>query len=201
MSEVVFLIGCGGHARSVADVLVSNCPEVRVVFVDENAHDGERILGFETMKGLPPDAGAYHVALGDSKLRERFFSKSCISIVSSDSYISRSAYLGVGVFVGHSAHIGPEARLGDGCIANTRCIIEHEVRIGSYCHLSVNSTLLGRVTIGSHVFVGAGAVIRDGIQICSNVMIGAGAVVVKDIAIPGTYVGNPARLLSGRSGS
>jgi acetyltransferase-like isoleucine patch superfamily enzyme len=36
------------------------------------------------------------------------------------------------------------------------------------------------------------------VRIADDVVIGAGAVVTKDITAPGTYAGNPARLLSSR---
>lgn len=51
-----------------------------------------------------------------------------------------------------------------------------------------------KTNIGNHVSIGSNATILP-VNICDNVVIGAGAVVTKDITIPGTYVGNPARKL------
>ena len=48
--------------------------------------------------------------------------------------------------------------------------------------------------IGNHVSVGTNATILP-VTICDHVVIGAGAVVTKDIAQPGIYAGNPARLI------
>lgn len=48
--------------------------------------------------------------------------------------------------------------------------------------------------IGSRVSIGSNATILP-VFICDNVVIGAGAVVTKDITQPGTYAGNPARLI------
>ncbi|NOH80811.1 N-acetyltransferase [Vibrio sp. RE86] len=48
--------------------------------------------------------------------------------------------------------------------------------------------------IGKHVSVGSNATILP-VTICDNVVIGAGSVVTKDIVVPGTYVGNPAKLI------
>ena len=50
----VVILGCGGHARSVADVLLDLHADAEVVFVDENAAEGERILGCAE----PPEAFA-----------------------------------------------------------------------------------------------------------------------------------------------
>jgi acetyltransferase-like isoleucine patch superfamily enzyme len=57
-----------------------------------------------------------------------------------------------------------------------------------------NKDLWRSTTIGNRVSIGSGAVILP-VTICDDVVIGAGAVVTKDIAVPGSYVGNPARLL------
>lgn len=48
--------------------------------------------------------------------------------------------------------------------------------------------------IGNHVSIGSNATILP-VRICDHVVIGAGAVVTRDIATPGVYAGNPARLI------
>jgi acetyltransferase-like isoleucine patch superfamily enzyme len=49
-------------------------------------------------------------------------------------------------------------------------------------------------TIGNHVTIGTHATVLP-VTICDNVIIGAGSVVTHNIKQPGTYAGNPARLL------
>lgn len=51
----------------------------------------------------------------------------------------------------------------------------------------------GRTLIESNVSIGSNATILP-VKICSGAVVGAGAVVTKDITIPGTYLGNPAKL-------
>jgi acetyltransferase-like isoleucine patch superfamily enzyme len=48
--------------------------------------------------------------------------------------------------------------------------------------------------IGNNVSIGSNATIMP-TTICDGVVIGAGAVVTADIAVPGIYAGNPARML------
>lgn len=48
--------------------------------------------------------------------------------------------------------------------------------------------------IGNRVSIGSNATILP-VSICDGVVIGAGAVVTKDIARPGIYAGNPAKLI------
>jgi acetyltransferase-like isoleucine patch superfamily enzyme len=52
-------------------------------------------------------------------------------------------------------------------------------------------------SIGNRVSIGSGATILP-VSICDDVVVGAGAVVTKDIAVAGSYAGNPARLLTRR---
>jgi len=48
-------------------------------------------------------------------------------------------------------------------------------------------------TIGNRVSIGSNVTLLP-VSICDDVVIGAGAVVTRDITVPGTYLGNPARL-------
>lgn len=58
-----------------------------------------------------------------------------------------------------------------------------------------NRSLWRSTSIGNNVSIGSNATILS-VRICDDVVIGAGTVVTKDITKPGTYAGNPARLLN-----
>lgn len=200
------IIGCGGHARSVADVAIDNHSELEIRFYDENAIFGEQLFEKDgKFQAFPLQSMdneieiPIFIAIGDNYLRhkyaEQFIGKKICSIISKRAYVSKFANIDIGNFVGAGAHVGPEVHIGVYNIINTHAIIEHETVIGDYCHISVNSTVCGRCVVGNEVFVGAGAVVRDKIHICDNVVIGANAVVVKNITSPGVYVGNPAKAI------
>ncbi len=202
--EGLVIIGCGGHARSVADVALS-CGIKCLSFIDKNAKVGETIFGFEVKKKIINNSlpgWKYFAAYGDNHIR-----KLEIQGLSTKGYhlakiISKSATIGInsniedGCFIGHHAHLGPKANISIGCIINTSAVVEHDCYVGSYSHISVNTTLCGKVIIGENCFIGAGATVIDGVSICANVVIGAGAIVINNIENPGTYVGVPARLVS-----
>lgn len=195
MGNKFCIIGCGGHARSVADVILSNASFAQLIFVDENARDGETIFGFPVVKALPSDAENIFVAVGNNeKRRELANEKRLISIVAKSASVSPTAVVADGCFIGAGAHIGPFARIGKGTIVNTNAVVEHEVCVGSFCHFAPNTTVCGRTTVGDNVFLGAGATVKDSMKICSDVVIGAGGVVVKNITQAGTYVGVPAKI-------
>lgn len=197
----IIIIGCGGHARSAADVVIDNDPEAEIIFYDNNARKNEKIFGryfILPLKKINLCGQNFFIAIGDNSERKKLFGKLCkmnginIAIISRRSYVSSSAVIEPGAFIGESSHVGPCVRIGTNTIINTGAIIEHEAEIGSFSHVSVNAAICGRCKIGSNVFVGASAVIKDKISVCDGVTIGAGAVVVKNIKEPGIYVGVPA---------
>lgn len=197
----LYIIGCGGHARSVADVYLSLDTAHTIVFFDENARKGEKIFGYDVLKlsDYNENTGVdYFVALGDNEKREKLFIKyegngHIVSILSNSAYISEFAELGKGIFVGNFTHVGPEVEIGDNTIVNTASVIEHGVKIGAHSHIAPNVAISGNTVIGKRNFIGVGASIKDGISICDNVIIGAGSVVIANIYEGGTYVGCPAK--------
>lgn len=83
----------------------------------------------------------------------------------------------------------------DGVKIDSHVNIGHHSIIGENTVIACGSVIGGSVTIGKNCMLGLGAIIRSGVSICKDVMIGMGAVVVKDITKPGTYIGNPAKLI------
>jgi sugar O-acyltransferase (sialic acid O-acetyltransferase NeuD family) len=200
----LYVLGFGGHARSVADVAVA-AGITRLVFVDENARPGETFADLPAIVALPasPEAAwQLFPASGDNAQREQQVAGARLPIA---TLIAPSAYLGLraeimpGAFIAHRAHVGPAARVGRGTIVNTGAQVDHESVIGDFSHVSVNATVAGRCRIGAFVMVGAGATVIDRVSVCDHVVIGAGATVVRDITEPGTYVGTPARRLPARN--
>ena len=197
MSKFI-LLGAGGHARSVADVILSSYKKPEIIFFDSNAKTKGSLYGFEVVNTFPANfKEPIIIAIGDNHIRKRIFDKSSGlkfgTVISSRAYISERSKIGEGVFIGNFSHVGPEAEIGDNTILNNNVIIEHEVKIGKHCHVAPNAAISGRCVLGDLVFVGVGATIINNINICSNVTIGAGATVKDHITEPGTYVGTPAR--------
>lgn len=200
----LIILGFGGHARSIADVALS-IGFKSLIFIDENAKEGETFLGFKVLRDLPddiPDNWLFMPAAGDNQKRQNQVQfihsaqKSIATIISKSATIGYGAKLSAGCFVAHHAHIGPMSSIGRACIINTGAIIEHECVVDDFAHLSVNSVLLGRSTLGKFVFLGAGTTVINGISISDQVTIGAGGVVVKSIYKSGVYVGIPAKLIT-----
>ncbi|HSW93398.1 MAG TPA: NeuD/PglB/VioB family sugar acetyltransferase [Gammaproteobacteria bacterium] len=196
LKKSLVIYGCGGHARSLADVALSNGIE-QLIFVDNDARDNEKQFGFDVVKNFSLEKTTECIlALGDNKQRAALFDSlknNIISLISIHAHIGKNAEIAKGVFVGNGAHIGPNAKIGENTIINTHAVVEHDCVIGKHSHISVNAVVAGKSTVGDFVMIGTGATVIDRIKMCSHVTVGAGAVVVRDITEPGTYVGVPAR--------
>ena len=117
--------------------------------------------------------------------------------------------IGSNCFVGPFVEIQTGAVIGNNCKIQSHSFICDLVTIGDHCFIGhgvmfVNDkfsnggpalgdrTLYGLTNIGNNVSIGSNATILP-VNICDDVVIGAGAVVTKDISVPGTYAGNPAK--------
>lgn len=197
----LLILGCGGHARSMADVALK-AGYVELLFIDEQARPRETLLGFPVHKGLPerlPTSWECFPGSGDGHRRatqiERLDTQDwpVATLISPLATLGAGSSVGRGSAVGHHAHVGPLACVGTGCIINTGAAVEHDCRVGDYTHVSVHATLAGTSRIGRFCMLGAGATVIDRVNIADNVCIGAGAVVVAPIERAGTYVGVPVR--------
>jgi acetyltransferase-like isoleucine patch superfamily enzyme len=120
--------------------------------------------------------------------------------------------IGDDCFIGPFTEIQKDVRIGARTRVQSHAFVCELVTIGEDCFIGhgvmfINDTFshggpargrkeLWRSTvIGNRVSIGSGATILP-VRICDNVVVGAGAVVTKDIAVAGSYVGNPARLLT-----
>lgn len=114
-------------------------------------------------------------------------------------------------FVGPFVEIQAGVRIGNRCRIQSHAFICELVEVGDDCFIShgvmfINDPFLRDgpargdrslwrgTRVGNNVSIGTSATILP-VSICDNAVIGAGAVVTRDITRPGTYAGNPARLI------
>ena len=199
MSEKVILIGGGGHAKVIADI-VHACGDRVVGILDDALEKGTLIQGVPVV-GTAIEAPLFTdcrfvVAVGNNTIRRRIVEAlelSWYTAVHPSAVISPSATIGQGSVVMPMSVINAGARVGCHCIINTAAVVEHDNVICDYAHVSCGAVLTGSVHVGAGALVGAAAVVRNNIYICEDCVVGAGAVVTADLAEKGTYVGAPAK--------
>jgi acetyltransferase-like isoleucine patch superfamily enzyme len=119
--------------------------------------------------------------------------------------------IGDDCFVGPFVEIQNNTKIGDRTRVQSHCFICELVTIGEDCFIGhgvmfINDSFeMGKparghkelwvpTNIGDNVSIGSNATILP-VSVCDHVVVGAGSVVSRDITIPGTYHGSPARLV------
>lgn len=194
----VMILGAGGHAKVVAD-LVELAGYSVAGFLDDSL-SGRSVLGKPVFGPLADclryPACRFVIGIGNNRVREDLaarYSLRYLTAVHPRAVVAKDAVLGPGTVVMSNAVVNPGAVVGAHAIVNTGAIVEHDNRIGDFVHLSPGCALGGTVDVGARTHIGIGACVRNNISIGPDCVIGAGSVVVKDIVRPGTYVGCPAR--------
>lgn len=192
------LLGAGGHAASVADVIKRLGFHIEV-YVDDAV--ASRHLPTITEDAYRADALRQAlpaiVAIGSNAARARLqprLANPSPPILASTATGDVST-MGSGTVVFEHAHVGPNSTVGDGCIVNTGAIVEHDCRVEDYVHIAPRAVLLGGAVLRRGAFVGSGATVLPGVTVGAGAVIGAGAVVAKSVENGATVVGVPARRL------
>ena len=207
----IIIIGAGGHAKVVADIILTRKIDLNenlkiIGFLDDNFKN----LKYDNIFNIPILGDLsniekfsnnkdyfFIIAIGSNKVREEISKKypelNYYIAIHPRSIISREVEIGAGTVVMANVVINPASTIGKHCILNTSSVIEHDNGLGDYVHISPNTTLCGGVNIEDNSWIGAGSVIRQQIYIGKNVLVGANSVVIKNIEDNCIVVGNPAK--------
>ena len=191
MKEII-VIGGGGHARSVIDVLETEGKYKIAGIVDNNIPVGIKVFDYEVigndndLKKLREKYEYAVIGVGQiktPKIRIKLFETlkgfnfKLPVIVSPRAYVSKYAEIGEGTVVMHDVLVNSNAKIGKNCIINTKALIEHDCIIEDNCHISTGVIINGGVKVGKNTFIGSGTVTREGIVIKPESFIKAGSLV------------------------
>lgn len=197
----VIILGAGGHAKVIADIITKSGDEV-VGFLDDNLDIQNDIIYFnKKVLGTTNDIEKYKdyyfvIGIGNNNIRKKLAEKYNLKWYTA---IHPSAVIGNNVTIGEGSVIMPgvvintDTSIGSHCIINTSSSIDHDNVIDNYVHISPGSHLCGTVKVGEESWICAGVTVINNINIINNSIVGAGSVVVKNIEKSGTYVGIPVK--------
>ena len=193
------ILGAGGHAAVIADILYCRGDSLRG-FLDDSIDVGTEVLGARVI-GKLHDCDIYGdcvfiIGIGDNNKRKKIAEKYKFNYglaIHPSAIVGHEVEIGCGTVVMAGSIINSRTVVGSHCIINTKASIDHDNSLGDYVHISPGATLGGTVQIGSVTHIGIGVCVKNNISVHDNVIVGAGAVVVSDIVEHGTYVGVPAR--------
>ncbi|WP_258359753.1 acetyltransferase [Moorella sulfitireducens (nom. illeg.)] len=205
----IVLIGAGGHAKVVADIIrktgayeIIGCTDPR----KDNALISWGIKYLGTDEILPDllQTGVNQAAMGlagfNNTIRRRLYEKIrelgfIFPVLSHPAAsIAPGVRLSEAAIIMAAAVINPDVTVGENVIINTGAIIEHDCIIGHSAQIGPGAILCGGVIIEEGAFIGAGACIIQGKRIGRGAIIGSGAIVIEDVPAGVTVVGNPARI-------
>jgi sugar O-acyltransferase (sialic acid O-acetyltransferase NeuD family) len=207
----ILIVGAGGHAAVVADILIACRAQGQAVeaigFVDENALlVGGSVLGLPVLGGIESTSDIPHdsliVAIGNNDSRRKLFeffqfrggrfAVACHPSVEIGSHVD----IGEGTMISAGAVINCRSSVGPNTIVNTGATVDHDCSVGPHVHLAPGVRLGGGVRIGRGALIGIGAVVMPGRGVGNWATVGAGSLVHRDVEPDQTVVGVPARAIS-----
>ena len=206
----VILIGAGGHARVLLEILALTGREVvGCLTLDGQPRNGRKVgipvLGSDDALDRMVSEGMEIVngigSVGDPTRRIRIFERvkglggDLVTLVHPSAIIAADVTLGEGAQIMAGAVIQTGCRIGMNTIVNTGAIVDHDCRIGDHVHLAPGVVLSGEVRVEERSHLGTGVTVIQGIVIGAAATIGAGAVVVNDIPPNVRAIGVPARVV------
>jgi sugar O-acyltransferase (sialic acid O-acetyltransferase NeuD family) len=210
----VLILGAGGHAQVVADILLRMQDEAAKFtptgyLDDDPALKGQRLLGLPVLGRLTRLFEIPHeavlVAIGDNATRQSIFDQLLIqgerSIIARhpSAVIAPDVRIGPGTMICAGVVVNPGSTIGANVILNTGCTVGHHNHIGDHAHIAPGVHLGGGdVHIGEGTLVGIGATVMPQRQVGAWSIVSAGAVVHSDVKDGIVVAGVPARAIRSR---
>jgi sugar O-acyltransferase (sialic acid O-acetyltransferase NeuD family) len=200
----VLIVGAGGHAKVIADILLL-CGRRVLGFLDDQPE-----LWGQTRLGLPV-LGAVNnfleykpdgliIGVGDNSARRRIADslnpaaqKLWCNAIHPRAVVAESVQLGHGIVIAAGAVVNADSRLGNHLIINTSASVDHDCTVADFAHVAPGVRLGGKVTVGQGAFLGIGSSLIPGLHIGAWTRLGAGSVLIQDLPDGVTAYGIPAK--------
>ncbi len=190
------MLGGGGHAASLLDILASKGIQVKVIVapaitfspilhqgIQCFTHDDE-VLNFASDEYLLINGIG---SMPNSSLREKVYSRfkslgyQFATVIADSAYVSPQAKLAEGVQIMNRATVCYGVSIGANTIVNTAASIDHDCHIGAHVHMAPGVVMSGDVYVDDCVHIATGANVINGISIGRNSIIGVGANITKSL--------------------
>ncbi|EKF9298858.1 acetyltransferase [Vibrio cholerae] len=197
----LILIGGGGHASVLADILLGQRRDIVAVISPNDLFLRAVFTGLvhltqdEEVKRFSPDSVYLVNGIGmlpRSTLRQRVNQQflelgyQFETVIASDAHVSRFATIHSGAQILSGARVQTGAVVGEHTIVNSGALVEHDCQIGAYNHIAPNATLCGDVLTEENVYIGANATVIQGLALEAQSTVGAGAILTQSLPLGGT---------------
>jgi len=195
MKLPVFVLGAGGHARVLIDMLNLTGRTIAGVIAPE-LEPGSQFCSVPVLGGdnvldnySPDEVGLvngvgikpYETGRMDLAEKKRQLGFQFASVIHPSAVISDDVKVSEGVQIMAGAIIQPGVIIETDCIVNTGARIDHGCLIDENSHIAPGSILCGGVSIGRDSYIGAASVIVQNIRVGRNTLVAAGSCVFQDL--------------------
>jgi sugar O-acyltransferase (sialic acid O-acetyltransferase NeuD family) len=207
MSKIA-IIGGGGFAKEIIEVIKMNGDEVYGIFAKENSLSYPYFGYLDELNEHKRDFDGCIIAVGavnkegieNRKIIIDFIKQNnipLISVISPLATISKNVQLGKGVYIGHNVLVSVDVRLSDNILINHNAIIGHDVVIEENVSIAPQVFIGGNVEIETDVMIGVASTIKQGIKIGNGSIIGMRSVVMKNIKSNSLVLSMPSKVYKG----
>lgn len=202
----MLIVGAGGHAKEVLDVLLPTIKNGIVYFFDDTKgklfkiHDEYDVIYDEIdVKKLFQSDMRFYLGVGTPTIRCKLTEKmlqiggELAKVISNSSIVSN--YSSIEGDIMHQVFVGSNVHIGVGALINFGSQVHHDVIVGKYAEVGPGSILLGNSKVGDFSRIGSNATILPKVKVGNNSIIGAGALVTKDIPPNSIAYGVPAKVV------
>lgn len=206
MNRPVIIVGGGGHARVLLEVLRRMSCKVLGYLAPAESEGGcggiDYLGNDEEVSSYKPGNvllvnGVGSVASQETRNKVFFHFRKMgyefATVIHPSAVIASDVRLDEGCQVMAGVVLQPGVRCDENVIINTRAGIDHDCCIGAHSHISVGATLSGDVSVGCETHIGAGSTVIQGISVGDMCVVAAGAVVTRDVPDGAKVAGAPAR--------
>lgn len=192
MKNKLFVIGAGGHGRSVAEAAMLSGEWQDIVFVDD-AFPQQQSSGLwpivantaQMQATLNPGDRAI-VAIGNQFVRYQLCQKLTdldvvlTTVIHPKAWVSAAAKIEPGAAIMAGAVVGTNAEVGRGAIVNANATVDHDAILGEFAHLGVGVQLAGGVVIGERAWLQAGSCAGYKVNVLPDTIVAPGAALIAD---------------------
>lgn len=194
----MILIGGGGHARVLIDLIKATDEHEIVGIVDPELETDSDVLGIPVLgrDDVLPDLitrGIKNVCIGVGSIKDNTKRRELYNIIKNMGFsipslihpgaivstIETSISDGVQIMAGAIIQAGTV--IGENTIVNTGAVIEHDCVIGKNVHICPGAVICGGSIIGDNSFIGAGSTVIQYIEVGRNAVVGAGAMISRNL--------------------
>jgi sugar O-acyltransferase (sialic acid O-acetyltransferase NeuD family) len=207
----VAVLGAGSLGQQIAQYLIQNETGTLMGFFDDTQPVGTVTAHGPVLGPVASIAAAFAerqfgallmgIGYGHMAARQRLFEELSGQGIPFATWVHPAAVLD------SSVRLGPGCIVLAGCVLDLNvivganvflypgCIVAHDTQLASHSFLAPGVRLAGHVRVAERCFLGIGTTVIDYLTVGPDVRTGGGAVVTRDLLVPGTYAGVPARHL------